>query len=77
MYFFSSALSCTSFNYALLSLILKKDITSCMESSNVDIEQLWKFKAVYYCDTCLVLLHSEYINVNFDACTVIYQRYSL
>jgi len=48
-----------------------------MESSNVDIEQLWKFRAVYYCDTCLVLLHSKYIHVNFDACTVIYQRYSL
>lgn len=53
MYLFSSALPCTSFNYVLLWLILKKILTSCMESSNVDIEQLQKFKTVYCCDTCL------------------------
>jgi len=47
-----------------------------MESSNFDIQQLQKFKAVYCCYTCLVLLHSKYIHVKIDVCTVIYQRYS-
>jgi hypothetical protein len=53
MYLFSSALSCTSFNYVLLWLVLKNILTVCMESINVDIEQWHKFKAVYCCDTCL------------------------
>jgi hypothetical protein len=44
-----------------------------MESSSVDTEQLQKFKAIYC--SCLVLLHSNYFHVKFDACTLIYQRY--
>ena len=76
MYLFSSALSCTTFNYTLLSLILKTVLlhvwnpvmlifNNCRSSKQCTVVILvW----CYYIQI--------YIHVKFDACTAIYQRYS-